>query len=189
MFRRLLLLGMSIAGCVRRKSKLWIPQVMPLLILLGYLEEALRSAMHLHVPASLSGPHVTASISPLLDMSIILTGTVLILIGWHEGYGCCLLMLHRSVRRFNGGMSITDLLEHFVDVGSLLLLLALRLSQRQQLYCCNNNNNRSKQQEQLQHLLLLGRMGLCSEFLLWVGTHGNHQVCSCIALKNRYFHT
>lgn len=178
MFHRLLSHGMRIVSYVERKSKLWIPYVMPLLILLGYLEEALYSVWHLHVPRGgrNPNPNLLASICQLLDISIILTGTVLTLIGWHAGSGCSMLLLHRLVQRFYGGMWITDLLEHFVDVGCLLLLLALRLSQRQRLDWCNNNNSSNKQQEQLQRYLLLGRIGLCCEFLLWLGQHasGNH---------------
>ncbi|KAM8716870.1 hypothetical protein ACLKA7_003701 [Drosophila subpalustris] len=57
------------------------------------------------------------------------------------------------------------LLHHCVDVASLLLLLAMRLSQREAVEWHNNN---SRQQRNLQRLLLLGRICMCCVFLLWI---------------------
>lgn len=175
MIHRLLSHGMRIVSYIGRKRILWIPYVMPLMILLGYLEEALYSAWHLHLPLTWHNPNLLASICQLLDICIILTGTVLTLIGLHAGSGCSMLLLHRLLLRFYGGIWIADLLEQFVDVGSLLLMLALRLSQRQRLDWCNNNNSSNREQEQLQRYLLLGRISLCCELLLWIAS-GNHQV-------------
>lgn len=183
MLHRVLKGATNLASYGRRKSKLWIPRVVPFLILLGYLEEALLAALHLHVPASLHSFNVIDSVCQLANIGIILAGTVLTLIGWHAESGVCLLLMHRSVQRFyDSGMWITDLFEHFVDVGCLLLLLALRLSQRQTLD--NNSKSSSRiQQIQLQRWLQLGRIAMSCEFLVWF--FENHQVRSnCAALHS-----
>lgn len=182
MLHRVLKSATNVASYGRRKSKLWIPRVVPILILLGYLEEALLVALHLHVPASLHSFNLYGSICQLEDIATILTGTVLTLIGWHAENGVCLLLLHRSVQRFyDSGWWITDLLEHFVDVGCLVLLLALRLSQRQTLH--NNSKSSRIQQVQLQLWLQLGRIAMSCEFLIWF--FENYQVRSnCAALHS-----
>lgn len=189
MLQRVLKCGSNIASYGRQKSKLWIPRVMPFLILLGYLEEALLVALHLHVPASLRSFNVIGSICQLADIGIILAGIGLTLIGWHAESGVCLLLLHRSVQRFyDSGMWITDLLEHFVDAGCLLLLLALRLSQRQMLDSNNNikssSSSRGIEQAQLQRWLQLGRIGMSCEFLVWFFENQRQVRSNCAALHS-----
>lgn len=189
MLQRVLKCGTHIASYGRQKSKLWIPRVMPFLILLGYLEEALLVALHLHVPACLRSFNVIGSICQLADIGIILAGTGLTLIGWHAESGVCLLLLHRSVQRFyDSGMWITDLLEHFVDAGCLLLLLALRLSQRQMLDSNNNikssSSSRGIEQAQLQRWLQLGRIGMSCEFLVWFFENQRQVRSNCAALHS-----
>lgn len=190
MLQRVLKCGTNIASYGRQKSKLWILRVMPFLILLGYLEEAWLVASHLHVPASLRSFNVIGSLYQLADIYIILAGTGLTLIGWNAEAGVCLLLVHRSVERFyDSGMWITDLLEHFVDAACLLLLLALRLSQRQMLDSNNNSKSSSRraiEQAQLQRWLQLGRIGMSCEFLVWI-FENHRQVSSNIALSKMYF--
>ncbi|KAH8419329.1 hypothetical protein KR222_005643 [Zaprionus bogoriensis] len=152
---------------------------MPFLIMFAYLNDTLQSALHLrleaaHIAVSLNGPNVIVGICKLLDVGIILAGALLLAIGWREGAGIALLLLHRTVQRLSAGMWIAELLAHLVDAGCLLLLLALRLSQRQSLEWHNK-----QQGQNLQRSLLLGRFGMCCEFLLW--SADNHQV-----INNRF---
>ncbi|KAL7741384.1 hypothetical protein ACLKA6_013823 [Drosophila palustris] len=173
MYRKIIKPVASRAKFGGNKAKSWIPRVMPLLIVFGYLEEAVHAMLHLRMLANQMGViinswEIIGVIYVLLDIGIILTGTVLIANGWNDNRGVVMLLLQRTMRSFAFSSSIWDyelLLHHCVDVASLLLLLAMRLSQREAVEWHNNN---SRQQRSLQRLLLLGRICMCCVFLLWI---------------------
>ncbi|XP_034473613.1 surfeit locus protein 4 homolog [Drosophila innubila] len=147
-----------------------MPRMMPLLILFSYLEDAVQAIVHLRMHANqmaiiMNSWEIIGVIYMLLDIAIILTGTVLIASSWNDGSGVVMLLLPRTLRSFAFGMWDYELLlDYCVNVACLLLLLAMRLSQRQ----ADEWHNRQQQQRNLQRLLLLGRICMCCVFLLWI---------------------
>jgi len=158
----------SVAKYAENKSRLWIPRVMPLLILFSYLEDAIQAILHLRMKANsmaiiTNSWEIIGVIYVLLDIAIILAGTVLIASSWNDGSGVVMLLLQRTMQSFAFSVWDYELLLHYcVDVACLLLLLAMRLSQRQSVEWHN------KQQRNLQRLLLLARICMCCVFLLWI---------------------
>jgi len=145
---------------------------MPLLILFSYLEDAIQAILHLRMTANsmaiiTNSWEIIGVIYVLLDIAIILAGTVLIASSWNDSSGVVMLLLQRTMQSFAFGVWVLDyelLLHYCVDVACLLLLLAMRLSQRQPVEW----HNKQQAQRNLQRLLLLARICMCCVFLLWL---------------------
>ncbi|KAH8271892.1 hypothetical protein KR044_009207, partial [Drosophila immigrans] len=140
----------------------------PILILSAYLGDALQAMLQLamhsnHMAMLVNGWQIIGAIYVLFDIAIILTGTVLIVCSWNDGSGVGLLMLQHTMRTLAFSIWNCELWLHYcVDAGCLLLLLAMRQSQRQAEWQAD------KQQPSLQRLLLLARMAMCCVCLLWI---------------------
>ncbi|XP_034100902.1 uncharacterized protein LOC117565758 isoform X2 [Drosophila albomicans] len=160
------------------RIRAWIPQVAASLILFGYLEDALQAMLQLrmhahHMAMLMNGWETIGVIYMLLDIAIILTGTVLIGCSCNcndgSGNGVAMLWLQRTLRTLAFSIWDYELLLHYcVDVGCLLLLLlAMRQSQRQATAGVCWQHDR-QQQRSLQRLLSVARIGMCCVCLLWI---------------------
>ncbi|XP_060666830.1 uncharacterized protein LOC132798855 isoform X1 [Drosophila nasuta] len=160
------------------RIRAWIPQVAASLILFGYLGDALQAMLQLrmhahHMAMLMNGWETIGVIYMLLDIAIILTGTVLIAYSCDcndgSGNGVAMLWLQRTLRTLAFSIWDYELLLHYcVDVGCLLLLLlAMRQSQRQATAGVCWQHDR-QQQRSLQRLLSVARIGMCCVCLLWI---------------------
>ncbi|TDG46460.1 hypothetical protein AWZ03_007116 [Drosophila navojoa] len=132
-------LARSIAKRVQVKVNAWTLQLLPSLIVLNYVQEAIQSSLHLRLEAGSMGCIIESgaligAIYVVFDICLILVGAGLFLSRSAQRTGVPLLMLHRTLRCiFIANFSLEDALNYFIDVGSLLLLCALRSKQKAKL--------------------------------------------------------
>lgn len=153
---------------VQGKVRSWILQLSALLILMNYVQLAIQSSLHLRLEAEQMAiffgcPALIGVLYVVLDTCATLAGTGLIM--WHrkEATGLSLLILHHTLHcMFFTNSIIQQALNEFVDVGSLLLLVALGQAKENKL-------NKRK----LELLLLLSRICMSCIYFLWLREENN----------------
>ncbi|EDW11429.2 uncharacterized protein LOC6575983 [Drosophila mojavensis] len=129
-------LARSIAKHVQVK---WTLQLLPLLIVLNYVQEAIQSSLQLRLEAGsmariINSGALIGALYVVFDVCLILVGAGLILSRSKQRTAVPFLMLHRTLRCiFTANFALEDALSYSVDVGSLLLLWASRRNQEAKL--------------------------------------------------------
>ncbi|EDW71232.2 uncharacterized protein [Drosophila virilis] len=165
--RKFIALTGNVALRGKKKFQKCIPEMMPIFIIFSYLEGALQSTFRLRIEATaiaiiIDSSVLVGGIYVVFDILVILTAAGLIACHKSETVAISLLLLHHTLHCFFFTMwSLNQALHDFVDVGTLLLLLALRERERATF------EEALRKQRTVQRLLLVARVCMCGIYVLW----------------------
>lgn len=165
--RKFIALTGNVALRAKKKLQKCIPEMMPIFIIFSYLEGALQSTFRLRIEANaiaiiIDSSALVGGIYVVFDILVILTAAGLIACHKSETVAVSLLLLHHTLHCFFFTMwSLNQALHDFVDVGTLLLLLALREREHATFEAW------LRKQRTVQRLLLVARVCMCGIYVLW----------------------